>query len=145
MKPIRCQFIAGLAVTAGMLAAGCSTYHGQITLDPVGPNPGQNIAQTANAGDGALLVYTAYDVNPEFSAQDIYRPRYTDYQILTADGRPLQFVRNDSGTLDRGPVQLELPAGQYRVVGRANGHGRVIVPVTIAARKLTIVHLESGL
>jgi hypothetical protein len=52
--------------------------------------------------------------------------------------------RNDNGTSWEGPAEVQLPPGKYRVVARANGYGTVTVPVTVAAKQTTTVHLEGG-
>ena len=91
---------------------------------------------------GFLLVYTAPEVDPYLNGRDEYRPRYTDYKILTGPGEFLQVVHNDSGTLMQKPARVRLPAGDYRVVAWANGRGLVTVPVVIAAQQLTLVHLD---
>ena len=130
-----------LWVLAGALLAGCATDRNEMVLNPVGPAPGQ-FAATTESGAGSLVVYSAYDVNPDFNLRDEDRPRYTDYQILTVDGRMLKFVHNDTGTILQRPVSVSLPAGNYRVMARANGLGRVAVPVIIASGQVTSLHLE---
>ena len=111
-------------------------------MDTVGPGPGR--LADVHSTDGALVVYSAYVVNADFNSRDPYRPDYSDYEILTADGKLLRHVHNDTGTILQDPVIVQLPAGKYRVTARANGYGRVTVPVVIAACRLTTVHLEGG-
>jgi hypothetical protein len=110
-------------------------------LDPVGPPTPHS---SAVGSEAALVVFTAYDVTADFNSNP-YRRRYSDYQILSADGQRLvRAVRNDKGILAQGPVKVVLPAGAYRVAARANGYGRVIVPVELAAGQVTTVHLEGS-
>jgi hypothetical protein len=109
-------------------------------LDPVGPAP----FPSAGAGStGTLKVFSAFEQGADFNSQ-LYLRHYTDYRILSADGKRLQTVRNDSGTLVEGPKRVQLPVGTYRVVARANGYRQVTVPVVIRADQVTIVHLEGG-
>ena len=141
MKPI----LTSLVLIAGALLSGCAIYNRHVVFAPVGPAPGQYATAGTETGDGSLVVYSAYDVNPIINSRDSSRPVYTDYRIQTADGQPLKYVHNDSGTILQKPVQVQLPAGQYRVLAHANGYGEVTVPVTVAAAELTIVHLESNI
>src|SRR5580698_3865349 len=92
-----------------LLLAGCATSHNGMVLDSVGPDP----ASTVNPAvpDGSLLVYSAYEVNADFSSRDTRRPEYSDYRILTADGQLQQVVHNNSGTILQRPAQVGLPTG----------------------------------
>jgi hypothetical protein len=122
----------------GALASGCTAPCGGVVLAPVEPSAGRV------AGAGSLVVYSAFDVNPSFNSRDSERQHYSDYKILTEDGRLLRVVHNDSGTLMQDPLQVALPAGHYRVLADANGCGLVTVPVVIADGKLTTVRLDHG-
>ena len=113
-----------------------------MVLDPVGPAPVQSLA--GNSTKGALLVYSAYEVNADFNARDPRRPEYSDYRIYTADGNLQSRVHNGSGTILQRPQRVELPAGTYRVAAQANGYGLVTVPVVIEAGRDTVLHLEGG-
>ena len=90
------------------------------------------------------MVYSAYEVNADFNSRDPYRPEYSDYRIFTPDGKLLRRVHNNSESILQDPVSVELPPGKYQVIARANGYGPVTVPVMIAARENTILHLEGG-
>lgn len=72
------------------------------------------------------------------------RQAHASYKILSEDGKLLQKVRNDPGNMAGGPTGVQLAAGSYHVVARANGYGLVTVPVVILGGKVTVVHLESG-
>jgi len=122
--------------------AGCASGKGGLVLETVGPAR----APTATPDDsrGALVVYSAYEVNADFNSPDRYRPEYSDYKIFTPDGKLLQRVHNNSGTILQDPATVPLPEGKYRVVALANGYGFVTVPVKIKAGQNTIVHLEGG-
>jgi len=130
------------AITVGATLSGCTTDQTKLVLDRVGPplSPSSPVAST----NGTLLVYSAYEVNADFNARDPNRPEYSDYKILSADGQLLQQVHNDSGTLLQEAVPVELLPGQYNVRARANGYGLLTIPVNIAPRQTTVLHLEGG-
>jgi len=123
------------------LISGCAGDGHPLVLDPVGPRPLQPVVVNSN---GSLVVYSAFDVLADFNSVDPERRRHTDYRILSEDGRLLQKVNNDTRTILEGPVAVALPAGNYRVVARAQGYKLVTVPVVIAANRVTTVHLEGG-
>jgi hypothetical protein len=125
-----------------LLLAGCATSHNGMVLDSVGPDPASNVNPAVP--DGSLLVYSAYEVNADFSSRDTHRPEYSAYRILSADGQLQQVVNNNTDTMLQRPKQVALPAGNYRVVAEANGYGTVTVPITIAAGEITMVHLQGG-
>jgi hypothetical protein len=135
-------FLTSNIVAAGVLVAGCATGKSGITLDAIGPVPGRPAAISST--NGTLMVYSAYEAGADFNSRDPYRPEYSDYRIFTTDGKLLQRVHNNSGTILQGPVSAELPPGKYHVIARANGCGYVTVPVIIEARRSTILHLEGG-
>src|SRR5580698_2621656 len=126
----------------GLLLAGCATSNNGLMLEGVGPDPSSSV--NAAATTGTLLVYSAPEVNADFNSRDPHRPQYSDYQILTADGKLQQQVHNSSGTILQRPKQVDLPVGKYRVVAEANGYGFVTVPVTIEGGRDTMLHLEGG-
>ena len=137
MRPKIVLTVGGMA----MLLMGCATSKSGLVLDCVGPRP---IAITTSPSTaGTLIVYSAYQANADFNARDALRPEYSNYSIFTTDGRLLQKVINNSGTILQDPVPVKLLAGEYRVTARANGYGYVTVPVVIAANRNTIVHLET--
>jgi hypothetical protein len=131
-----------IVITAGILLSGCATGKNGTVLDTVGPPLSQPAA--ANSTNGTLVVYSAYEVNADFNSRDPNRPEYSDYRILTNDGKLLQRVHKDSGTALQDPVAVGLPPGKYRVSARANGYGYVTVPVIIETQPSTILHLEGG-
>ncbi len=131
------------ASAAACLLAGCASTNTGVVLDSVGPGPTES-ANSA-AANGTLLVYSAYEVNANFNIRDDRRHQYSDYRILGNDGKLVQPVVNDSGTILQRPASVDLPVGQYRVVAQANGYGLVTVPVTIEAGRTTVLHLEGGI
>jgi len=132
-----------LLVATAALAAGCASHPANVVLAPVGPErPPSAPALTADQ-QGTLVVYSAFDDNPNFNGRDLYYHRaYTDYVIRTDTGHLLRRVHNDSGTTVLAPATVDLPAGKYLVQASANGLGEVTVPVVIARKQLTTVHLD---
>lgn len=126
----------------GVVLSGCVTGRSGLVLDTVGP--AMSTPSTVNSSNGTLVVYSAYDVNASFINRNSKSPVYSDYKILAADGRLLQRVRNNSGTILQDPVLVGLPSGKYQVIALANGYGRVMVPVSVEAGCRTILHLEGG-
>ena len=127
-------------LAAVALLAGCASRGSALVLAPIGPAPSTSAAADST---GTLEVFSAFEQGADFNSQ-LYRRRYTDYRVLSSDGKPPQTVRNDDGTLTGAPKCVQLPAGTYRVVARANGYGEVTVPVVIRADQITTVHLEGS-
>lgn len=120
--------------------SGCASLGPGLVLDPVGPPPGTSVG---TGSTGMLMVYSAYEQGAEFNSP-YYRRQFTDYRILSTDGKLLQSVHNDSGTLLEAPKRIELPVGTYRIVAAANSYGRVTVPAVIRGHQVTTVHLEGS-
>lgn len=120
---------------------GCASDSNQANIQPVGPRP----AATANPDDnGTLIVYSAFATDADFYDRNPYGRRYTNYKILTADGRLYERVQNNNGTLMQDALPVSLPPGNYQVKAQSNGHGRLTVPVVIATHQTTTLHLEGG-
>src|ERR1039458_6370898 len=130
-----------ILLTAATLWSGCASGQHGLTLNPVGP---PSIQSTASDDHGTLVVFSAYDVTAAGVGDYEHRHQYSDYKILTQDGKLLQNVHNDSNTVLREAARVKLPAGTYRVVAHANGYGRVTVPVVIEKNEVTPVHLDGG-
>jgi len=141
MKDMKTYF-ALMLIVASALLSGCATGKNGLALDTVGPPPHQPTA--ASSTNGMLVVYSAIRRNADFNALDPNRPEYSDYRIFTTDGKLIQRVHNNSGTILQDPVSLKLPPGKYNVIARANGYGYVTVPVIIETQQSTILHLEGG-
>ena len=131
-----------IALGAGALLSGCTTSESGMILDQVGPPPAPVSGITST--NGTLVVYSAFEAGADFNSRDPYRQEYSDYKIFSPDGKLLQRVHNDSGTVLVSPTPVGLPAGRYRVVARANGYGTVTVPVLVEAHQVTTIHLEGG-
>jgi hypothetical protein len=130
-----------LILSATTLLYGCASGQHDLTLSPVGPPSIQSMAANDK---GTLVVFSAYDVTAAGVGDYEHRRHYSDYKILTQDGKLLQTVHNDSNTVLREATQVKLLPGTYRVVAHANGYGVVTVPVIIEKNEVTTVHLEGG-
>ena len=126
---------------AAISLSGCVSRKDGLVLDPVGPPVAQPLVASAS---GSLIVFSALDVHAPDLSDDDYRQRYTDYEIFSTSGKPLQTVHNDIWRAFDQPTKVELPAGSYRIVARANGCGKITVPVVIVTHKVTEIHLEGG-
>ncbi len=134
-----------IVISAGTFLTGCATSnYDKLVLDTVGPPASDPTTMSSHSTHGILLVYSAFRRNADFNARDPYGHEYSDYEIFATDGRLLQRVHNNSGTILQDPAQVDLPPGKYTVKARANGYGVVTVPVIIAARQSTVIHLEGG-
>jgi hypothetical protein len=133
---MRIAWLALCAVLLSLQLSGCATNKQAQVLDRVGP-----ASTEPGAGkDGSLLVFSAPDTSAHFNTVP-YRPIYSDYAILTEDGKLVQNVINRDARRNS-PNPVSLPASKYRVVARANGYGNLTVPVLIVAGRLTTVHLD---
>lgn len=113
-----------------------------MVLDTVGP---QVPAPTApNSTNGTLVVYSAYEVGAEFNSRNEFGASHSDYTISNTDGKLIQKVHNDTGTMLQNPVAVQLAPGKYQVSAQANGYGYVTVPVVIEPQQTTVLHLEGG-
>jgi hypothetical protein len=134
------QLFSASVLIGVTLVAGCISQQHGLVLEPIGP---PNV-QLARAGsNGTLVVFSAFDIHAHFNDLPYLR-HYTDYRITSQDGKLVQTVHNDSGTLLEEPKRVQLPAGAYGVVARANRYGVVTVPVIIRANQVTTVHLEGS-
>jgi hypothetical protein len=135
-------FFTLILIMAGALLSDCATGRNELALDTVGSPLCQPTA--ANSTNGTLVVYSAYEVNADFNARDPNRLEYSDYNIFNADGKLLQRVHNNSGTILQNTVSVELPPGKCCVSARANGYGHVTVPIIIESQQTATLHLEGG-
>jgi hypothetical protein len=122
--------------------AGCASNSNQVTVDTVGPRPQAAMAEASDSG--TLIVYSAFDVGADFYNRNPYGRQYSDYRILTGDGKLYEKVHNNNDTIMQDAVPVNLPAGNYQVKAASNGYGHVTVPIVIAAHQTTILHLEGG-
>jgi hypothetical protein len=134
-------YYAVVLLAAATLWSGCAISPREMVLEPVGPRSIQSMALNDT---GTLVVYSAYDVTAAGVGDYEHRRHYSDYKILSPDGKLLQIVHDDSNTVLREATPVILPAGLYHVVAQANGYGVVTVPVVIEKGEVTVVHLEGG-
>lgn len=135
-------FLKVFAFSTSILLSGCVTDKTNFTTATVGPVPTD--PKPTGAGDGVLVVYSAYKRNADFNSSDPNRPEHSDYQILNADGSLLRRVHNISKTVFEDAVPIALVPGKYEVVARANEYGYLTIPVRIEPEQTTILHLEGG-
>jgi hypothetical protein len=118
--------------------SGCATDTPTVLNQPVGPARSQ---VGRHEGEGELVVYSAPElVDPADSAH----PTHSSYTLYNRDGKILRRVDNRSGSFYQGPVAVSLPAGTYKVAGRATNNGLVIVPVVIEGGRTTILDLDGS-
>jgi hypothetical protein len=132
--------LATTALAGTAFLSGCVSHGPALVLDPVGPPP---LASAGVGSAGTLVVYSAFEQGAEFNSP-YYRRQFSDYKILSTDGKLFQPVHNDSGTLREAPKRVQLPVGTYQIVARANSYREVTVPVVIRAGQVTMVHLEGS-
>lgn len=128
MIKTRISIIIGSVV---ILAAGCASQP-HLTTSSVGPVP---FDREDSYGKGDLKVFTVTEAQ-QVGDSTYYYP-HTDYDILSDTNQKLQNVPNHLGPMDQNPTLVTLPAGKYRVRYRG-----VTVPVSIAAGRTTVVHLD---
>jgi hypothetical protein len=120
--------------------AGCATHSPVVVKQPVGPDlarPRVNL----NQDEGRLVVYTALEAANSGSA---YFPTHSSYAIYNSNGKLRQRVDNRTGSFYQVPATVSLPAGEYKVEGRATNSGLVDVPVLIKEKETTTVDLEGS-
>lgn len=139
------KFLVLLPVlAAAVLLSGCASNSNKLVLSPVGPEPVHPV--TGKANNGSLVVYSALESYPDLNAENAgwnteYQ-EYSDYQIFRTDGKLFKSVSNNEGQALLHPQQVELPVGEYRIVAKAKGFGRITVPVIVASHRITVLHLE---
>ena len=134
------MLVAASIVLSSVLLSGCASFGNRLVLDRVGPSPRQPVITGSHDPQGALVVFSAFDVG----ISSVARRQFSNYKILLEDGTLLKKVVNDNNGLIRGsPTQVELPEGKYRIVADSNGYGVVTVPVLITASRVTTVYLAA--
>src|ERR1035438_4631870 len=99
------QHLAAGFLAAMALLSSCASVRPAVVLDPVGPAP---FPSAVGGSTGTLKVFSAFEQGADFNSQ-LYRRHYTDYRILSAEGKRMQTVRNDSGTVVEAPKRVQLP------------------------------------
>lgn len=127
---------AAVVLTAMLAATGCSTAHHLAVTQPVGPG------KLAAMQTGTLQVYTATEEHAD--GDNSYSYPHTRYLVYDGHGQEVESVRNHLGIMDETPSLTYLAPGSYVVVAKAEGYGRVRIPVVVEANRTTVVHLERG-
>jgi hypothetical protein len=137
---MKCFSICALGALL-LTMTGCMSEHNRVVLDSVGP---ANVDDPSGSTVGFLTVYSAYDAGAHFYGRTYDGREYSDYSIFDENGQLARKVHNSTDTAFEAPATVSLPAGQYKVIARANGYGDVTVPVTIERGQQTVLHLEGG-
>ncbi len=135
----------GSVLAAAMFFTGCASQP-PVALDPVGPAP--MASANTDSGHGSLVVFSPLEaidnLNAEISGQPSDDWEYSEYTILSLDGKRLKGVSNNAGTVQLHPQTIELPEGKYVIVAKADGDIHVTVPVVIASHQTTVLHLDGN-
>jgi len=123
-------FASLISALATVFFVGCASGN-DLTLGTIGPQLPQPAG--VSTATGSLVVYSAFETGAAFNSRNESGQSYSDYKIFTSEGRLLQQVHNDSGTMEPSPVAVRLTPGKYTVVAQANGYASVTVPVIIAS------------
>lgn len=135
MKTLNLSFLAGALV----LLPACASHTQPVTLQPVGPAPRMEEANTST--DGYLVVYSAWALYDEFDNK-VLVDHHSKYGITSDDGKLNKQIANHIDRFDEGPIRVTLPPGSYKINARSAHSGRVIVPVVIQERRTTYVYLD---
>jgi hypothetical protein len=133
----RQQLVVLIAVGLSLFSCSCTLMQQPVAVAPVGPGPVRHPALTST---GFLKVYTEVECYPY--DEDMYYFAHTDYGVYRPDGQRIKSVQNAASFHSLAPKQVELPPGQYEVVGWTDAYQLVKVPVLIKAGCLTTVNLE---
>jgi hypothetical protein len=129
-----------IGILIATVFAGCAT-HTAVTVDqPIGPDLAQPRIKLNN-GEGRLIVYSALE---SADAVESDHPTHTSYLVYDKSGVVVRRVDNRSGSFYQSPEMISLPAGEYRLEGRATNIGQVTVPVVVKENKTTVVDLDGG-
>ena len=127
-----------IASGSSLLACSCMTLQTPITLAPVGPGLGNQIA---SASTGSLKVYT--HVQGYTYEADYYYYAHSDYNVYNLNGWRVRSVQNTALYRSMEPREVALPPGHYEVVAWGDAFQQLVkVPVEIKAGCLTTVNLE---
>jgi len=119
------------------LAVSCATPHSSAVFGPVGPrsSPRDELIST-----GYLKVYSATEDHDDGNTH--YFP-HTGYTIYSEDGKTVvKKVANAISIHDEDPSLVQLPAGKYVVLAKAENRGMTRIAVIIDPGRLTEVNLE---
>ena len=117
---------------------GCATNVQTTLREPIGPS---SHALVGGSTGGCLVVYSRWDPALHMDYDCVAR---APYDVYAPDGKLVTHVFNDAGGYDRDPVQLSLPAGEYKVSSFVPIDGQTIVPVVIVPGQTTMVYLDGS-
>ena len=124
---------------ATYLATGCVAPHTFVLAQAVGPPPGK---VSANAGQGNLVVYSAWD---GLDTGDADHEKHSSYAILSGEGVLIKRVPNRCGSFGGNPQTVNLPPGAYQLEARASNFGVVSIPILIEPNQETVVRLDGSM
>ncbi len=134
-----------VAPVLASLLAGCAQTTTPATLTHVKTAPEATSAREAQVKEGALIVFSAYEVGPPSLTEIDADMRYhTDYEVQNSQGQLVAKVKNRASAFGESPATVRLPVGSYQVLARANGSGRVAIPLVVTSGRTTVLHLEEG-
>ena len=93
-----------------------------------------NSSQKFIARNRAPRVQIEYDVEVYGSEKKIELP-FVMGVLADLSGKPVRYVRNHIGDMDRMPTPVRIASGRYNVVAKSSYCGRVTVPVIIKPGK----------
>lgn len=118
------------------LLVGCATSPKPLPLitQRVGPPRPELIIRK---NEGMLIVYSGWE-NPTIGLEESPR-QHSDYKIIREDGSLFKRVRNARFTLFGDPAEVSLAPGNYTVEVLDPVYTSVLIPVSIAENRTTIV------
>ena len=100
----------------------------------------KSVGLTHSEEQGSLVVFSAWQ---KTGTDDPEHDHHSSYDVLKGNV-VLRHVRNYFDPMLDEPVEVPLPAGNYKVRARAQGYGFVAVPVVIAPGRVTRVYLDGS-
>jgi hypothetical protein len=141
MKTYALITLGGICTLLLMGCASQSIPASSITMSSVGPD--SLWYDPAGLHDtGYLKVYSATRTRVIGDGPPYYT--HTGYNIYDLSGKPVRYVRNHTGDMDRMPAPVRIASGRYRVVAKSSYCGRVTVPVVIQPGKTTELYLDGS-
>ena len=131
------RLTAWLIVGILPMVASCAASRDSVVIGPVGPQP---LIADDLAPKGYLKVYTATDDHDDGG---VHYFSHTSYTIYSEDGRTVvKKVANAISIHDEDPSLVQLPAGRYVVLAKAENSGMVRIAVIMTSGQLTKVDLQ---
>lgn len=137
-RTVNTRVVTGLMLGLFVLTASCAAPSDAL-FGPVGPEP---LMVGESTLTGYLKVHTATEVHPD--GDTFYFP-HTSYSVYSGDGKTVvKKVANAISIHDEDPSLVQLSAGKYIVVAKAEHCGMVKIRVIIEPGQLTTLDLQDG-